>query len=171
MNKNEMTASAPRLVGDAMLDCIQNLIATSNADCSVATATDKALACGYVKDNGKPDFIAFYEALLEAKGMLSGSLDDDSDEQMSEIEAMLRDRYCDEAVDAYIELFGEDYLNHFEDVYQGEFQSGADFARDMIEGCYNPNLPHFVEIDWEATWQNLSYDYCEQDGFIFSNNW
>ena len=31
------------------------------------------------------------------------------------------------------------------------------------------DLPGFVEVDWEATWQNLErYDYSEQDGFIFS---
>ena len=160
MIKNEMTATASPLVGDALLEAISKLDSTT-------TVTEKCMACGYSKENGKADYVAFYTALIEAKGYNEPT----EDPEMDEAEAELRDRYGDDAVDAFIEINGEDYLNHFEDAYQGEYESGAEFARQMIEDCHTNSLPYFVEIDWEATWQNLSYDYTEENGFIFSNNW
>jgi hypothetical protein len=169
MNKgNDMTTTTNRLTGDAMLERIQVVIENANVLRIEATASAKALACGYVKDNGKPDFIAFYEALIEAKGLNVPT----EDPEMDDTEAELRDRYSDEAVDAFIEIWGEDDLEHFEDAYCGEYGSGAAFAEDIVTGSFGiDHLPTFVEINWEATWDNLRYDYHEQDGFIFNANW
>ena len=163
-----MTTTTNRLTGDAMLERIQVVIENANVLRIEATASAKALACGYVKDNGKPDFIAFYEALIEAKGLNVPT----EDPEMDDTEAELRDRYSDEAVDAFIEIWGEDDLEHFEDAYCGEYGSGAAFAEDIVTGSFGiDHLPTFVEINWEATWDNLRYDYHEQDGFIFNANW
>jgi len=151
----------------AQIDDIRNDVANA---ARVIPQSEIVLACGYVKENGKPNFIAFYEELLEAKGIIVND-EDEIDEEDDSLYAELSRTHGRDAVDAYVEVFGEDYLNYFEDAYQGEYESGADFARQLVEDCYTSRLPHFVEIDWEATWQNLSYDYCEQDGFIFSNNW
>lgn len=157
-----------RLTGDAMLARIQVVIENSNVLHIEATATAKAIACGYIKEDGKPDFIAFYTALIEAKGI---ELPTEYPE-MDEAEADLRERYSDEAVDAFIEIWSVDDLEGFEDAYCGEYDSGAAYAEELVTDCYGvSNLPSFVEIDWEATWQNLRYDYYEQDGFIFNANW
>ena len=50
--------------------------------------------------------------------------------------------------------------------------TGAEFAEQLaVDCCEVPsNLSSWIEIDWKASWDNLSYDYCEQDGYIFSQN-
>ena len=153
-----MTTTA--LIGDALLSKIAEFDST-------VTATEKATAAGYLKDNGKVDYVAFYTALIEAKGFNEPT----EDPEMSDTEAELRERYSDEAVDAFIEVWSVDDLEYFEEAYQGEWESGAKFAQNLVEDNFHHDLPYFVEIDWEATWENLRYDYCEQDGFIFNVNW
>jgi hypothetical protein len=163
-----MTMTTTRLTGDALLDRIQVVIENSNVLHIEATATAKALACGYVKDNGKPDFIAFYEALIEAKGINLPT----EDPEMSDTEAELRERFGDDAVDAFIEIWSVDDLEYFEDAYCGEYESGAKFAEDLVTGNFGiDDLPTFVALDWNETWNNLRYDYHEENGFIFNVNW
>ena len=44
------------------------------------------------------------------------------------------------------------------------------FAEQMASDCgevMNP-MASWIEIDWEKSWENLSYDYTEYDGHIFS---
>lgn len=150
-----------QLTGPALLAKVAEFDSTVRASIKVA-------ACGYVKDNGQPDFVAFYEALIAAKGLNEPT----EDPEMSDTEVELRERFGDDAVDAFIEVWSVDDLEYFEDAYQGEYRDGAQFAEGLVTDCYGVgNLPSFVEIDWEATWENLRYDYCEQDGFIFSTNW
>jgi len=155
-----------RLTGDALLDRIQVVIENSNVLHIEATATAKALACGYVKEDGKPDFVAFYEALIEAKGINLPT----EDPEMDDTEAELRERYGDGAVDAFIDYWSVDDLEHFEDAYASA-ERPEDFVRGLVEGCYGLDVPSFVEIDWSATWENLRYDYIELDGYIFSLYW
>jgi len=38
-------------------------------------------------------------------------------------------------------------------------------------GYVHNDLPYWIAIDWEETWNNLEYDYSESNGYIFSNNW
>jgi hypothetical protein len=79
-----------------------------------------------------------------------------------------------EPVDAFIEVFSIDDVANVVDSYQGSYYSGADFAEQLCKDCgYTSNdMPHWIEIDWEKTWDNaLSYDYYEHDGHIFSANW
>ena len=93
----------------------------------------------FIKAHGEEDFREYYEQY--------GSLVDD---------------YGQGLVDEYIEYYFLDAIDHFEDAYSGEYQSGADFAQEMASDCgYNINIPSWVEIDWQATWENLSYDYHE----------
>jgi hypothetical protein len=162
-------ANATRLTGDAMLERLRVVNENANVLRIEATATMKAEACGYIKEDGKADYVAFYTALIEAKGLNVPT----EDPEMDDTEADLRERYSDEAVDAFLVLWGEDDLEYFEEAYQGEFRDGAEFAEQIVGDCYGMprDLPSFVEIDWEATWENLRYDYCERDGFIFSVNW
>ena len=77
--------------------------------------------------------------------------------------------YDADAIEAFIELYGEEELENFSDAYQGEM-SGAEFAEQLVTDCYCLDIPAFVCVDWEATWNQLCYDYDEQDGYIFSRH-
>lgn len=39
----------------------------------------------------------------------------------------------------------------------------TDFARELVEDCYSLKLPDFVEVDWEATAENVKEDYSMVD--------
>ena len=88
-------------------------------------------------------------------------------------------RLCDDygqlVVDEFIEEFDTDAIEHFEDMFQGQYNSGGDFAEQIATDCgyVTRELPHWIEIDWEKTWdKSLSYDYTElSGGHIFSNNY
>jgi hypothetical protein len=161
------TTTTARLTGDALLARIQVVIENSNVLKIEATASAKAYACGYIKENGQPDFVPFYEALIEAKGLNEPT----EDPEMSELEADLRERFSDEAVDAFIDIWSVDDLEGFEDAYCGEYESGAAYAEELVTDSFGINVPSFVSIDWNETWGNLRYDFHEQDGFIFNANW
>ena len=155
------------LKGTELLDTIRSM--------ETASRTEQCLACGYVRENGKPAFTDFYTAILDARGITINESEpeeikaEDSDYQ-EQINELLED-YPADAIRAFIELYGEDDLDRFTDSYQGEM-SGADFAEQLVTDCYCLDLPGFVEVDWQETWENLErHDYSEQDGFIFSECW
>lgn len=78
-----------------------------------------------------------------------------------------------EAVDAFIAEFGIQCLESFNDSYQGEWESKADYAREYVDSTYTFDLPDFLEIDWEKTFENLDVVYSEAShcsGFVFSKN-
>ena len=85
--------------------------------------------------------------------------------------------YGQNLVDEFIEDFDVSTIENFEDMYQGQYDSGADFAKQIATDCgyiksYQGDLPSWIEIDWEKTWDNLSYDYTELlGGHIFNNNY
>ena len=78
----------------------------------------------------------------------------------------------EDIVNAFIEVFYIESIGNINESYQGEYSSGAEFAEQLaVDCCEVPsNLSSWIEIDWKASWDNLSYDYCEQDGYIFSQN-
>lgn len=78
--------------------------------------------------------------------------------------------FSPESVNAFVEEFGVDSLSHFQDAYQGEYNSPEDFADQLVADCYSLDIPNFVSIDWTATWNNLEYDYIYNDGFVFNRN-
>ena len=85
--------------------------------------------------------------------------------------------YGQNLVDEFIEDFDVSTIENFEDMYQGQYNSGAEFAQQIATDCgyiksYQGDLPSWIKIDWEKTWDNLSYDYTELlGGHIFSNNY
>lgn len=135
-----------------------------------ATRTEQCLACGYVREDGKPAFTSFYEAILEARGVITNAqeLKAENVDYQEQIDELLED-YDADAIAAFIELYGEEELENFADAYQGEM-SGPEFAEQFVTDCYCMDIPSFVCVDWEATWNQLSYDYDEQDGYIFSRH-
>lgn len=137
-----------------------------------ATNTEIAHACGYTKPNGNPAFVEFYTAMIDAKGPDFLKEDEVTFEEGSLAEELAK-RYPAEAIQAFCDYWSADDLEWFEDAYVGEYESGAEFAKDFVEGCYGVprDLPYWVEFDWEATWQNLRHDYIELDGFYFNQTW
>ena len=83
--------------------------------------------------------------------------------------------YGQNLVDEFIEDFDVSTIENFEDMYQGQYNSGADFAEQIATDCgyITRDLPSWIEIDWQKTWDNaLSYDYTELiGGHIFNSNY
>ena len=151
------------LTGDALLDMIRKM---EDADRST-----QCLTCGYVRENGKPAFTAFFEAILEARGVITNAqeLKAECVDYQEQIDELLED-YDALQIKAFIDLYGEENLEHFEDAYMGEM-TGPEYAEQLVTDCYCLDIPSFVCVDWSATWDQLSYDYDEQDGYIFASNW
>ena len=81
------------------------------------------------------------------------------------------EEYSYEAVDAFIEEFGLHSLtgDNFQDSYRGQYNSKADYADSYVRDCYvDVNLPSFLEIDWEASFNNLDVVFSK-DGYVFDN--
>ena len=117
--------------------------------------TDEKLALEFIKEHGEKDFAEYYEQY-----------------------ETLVEEYGQWLVDEYVEDYGTNGIEYFEDAYQGEYESGAEFAEQIVTDCgyINNNIPSWVEIDWQATWENLSYDYHEiitpdNKVVILSNNY
>ena len=137
------------------------------------TRTEQCRACGY-EINGRLHFTDFFTAILEAKGeiktvdQLNDELIQKYPEQKDILEELLED-YDSEAIEEFIDYFGEDMLESFTDAYQGEM-TGAEFAEQLVTDCYCLDIPAFVCIDWEATWEELRYDFTELGDYIFAQN-
>jgi hypothetical protein len=130
-------------------------------------------ACGYELE-GKMKYTQFYTELLTVKGILNNDTleDDEISEEYQEKYSELCDCYGKDAVDAFLEIWEESDLDGFKDSYQGRYDSEADFAEQTTIDCYGLDVPSYVVIDWQATWdQGLRYDYEFADGFVFANAW
>ena len=76
--------------------------------------------------------------------------------------------YGTELVDNFGLFFDLDasYYEKFEDMYEGHFETGQDFAEYWVnEVCEeSKNIPNWVTIDYADIWENkLSKDYYEID--------
>ena len=134
------------MVNDKVSENIQELL---------EEVTDEKLALEFIEEHGEKDFAEYYEQY-----------------------ETLVDEYGQWLVDAYVDDYGTNGIEYFEDAYQGEYDSSAEFAEQIVTDCgyINNNIPSWVEIDWQATWENLSYDYSEiitpdNRVVIFSNNY
>jgi antirestriction protein len=163
MKNNETTMTTTQLTGDALLAKIAEFDST-------VTATAKATACGYLNESGKVDYVQFYTNLLEAKGIIAPDEEVDGGDEFRQD---LVERYGEAAIEAFEEIWATEDLEYFEEAYCGEYGTGAAYAEELVNDCYGlpRELPSFVSIDWEETWNNLRYDYYEENGFIFNANW
>ena len=111
---------------------------------------DKEEMQEFIEEHGHKDFVLYYEDY-----------------------ANMVEEYDQETVDSFIEVFDLMDVEHLRDAYYGQYDSGAEFAESFVSdtGYIQTDLPSWIEIDWEKTWDNLSYDYTEINGYIFSNNW
>ena len=79
------------------------------------------------------------------------------------------EEYSYEAVDAFIEEFGLHSFTPscFEDAYCGQHDSKADYAEQYTSDVYCVEVPSFVVVDWEASFENLGVTITE-DGYVFN---
>ena len=79
------------------------------------------------------------------------------------------EEYSYDAVDAFIEEFGLQSFtqSNFEDAYRGQYDSKADYAEQYTSDVYCVELPSFVEVDWEASFENLDVVF-NGNGYVFS---
>ena len=106
--------------------------------------------CDFIENYGETEFLTYYETYHR-----------------------LVEDYGQNLIDEFAENFDVDSVDHFEDMYQGQYNSGADFAEQLAIDCGMVSTGiSWVKIDWEASWDNLSYDYTELiGGHIFNNNY
>jgi hypothetical protein len=136
-----------------------------------AKMSDIVRACGYEID-GKLHYTQFYTELLNAKRLLTKTPEPEISEEYQEIYDRLCGLYGQDAVEAFLSIWEESDLEYFGDAYHGRYDSEADFAEQFTTDCYGLNVPSFVVIDWQATWdQGLRYDYEFVNGFVFSSVW
>jgi hypothetical protein len=136
-----------------------------------AKMSDIVRACGYEVE-GKLKYTEFYTQLLDAKGLLNKTEPAEISDEYQEIYDELCENYGEDAVNAFLEIWEESDLHGFEDAYQGRYEDEADFAEQFTTDCYALNIPSFVVVDWQATWdQGLRYDYEFVNGFVFVNAW
>ena len=146
-------------------------VTTMQAQEPPAKMSDIVRACGYEVE-GKLKYTQFYTELLDAKGLLNKPEPTEISDEYQEIYDKLCAEYGEDAVDAFLEIWEESDLEYFEDAFYGRYESEADFAEQHTTDCYGLNVPSFVVVDWQATWdQGLRYDYEFVDGFVFMNAW
>ena len=105
----------------------------------------------FIEEHGHKDFLLYYEDYCHA---------------VIEFDQV--------TVDSFLEVFDLMDIEHLGDAYMGYHESGAAFAESFVTdmGYINgEQLPYWIALDWEQTWENLSYDYSESNGYIWSNNW
>ena len=104
----------------------------------------------FIDEYGKSQFVDYIEEYLQAI-----------------------DQYDEEVVESFLEIFSIEDIGSLSDAYQGQWNSGAEFAQNLAEDCCEVprDMSSWIEIDWKATWDNLDYDYTEgSGGHIFSQN-
>ena len=107
--------------------------------------------CDFIENYGETEFLTYYETYHR-----------------------LVDDYGQNLVDEFAENFDVDSVDHFEDMYQGQYDSGAEFAEMIASDCgyVSRDMPSWIEIDWQKTWDNaLSYDYTQIGYAIFNDNY
>ena len=116
----------------------------------VADGNDYDVLEDFIKEHGESYFQSYIEDYLQAI-----------------------EEYNEEVVESFIEIFDIESIGSLSDSYQGQFDSGAEFAQNLAEDCCDipRGMSSWIELDWQASCENLTYDYVESnDGHIFSQN-
>ena len=103
----------------------------------------------FIDEHGHKDFVTYFEDYQQAVK-----------------------EYDLEIVNSFLEEFDFADISRISDAYHGQYDSGAEFAEQLVSDCgyIHGDLPYWIEVDWQKTWDNLSYDYTEINGHIFTNN-
>jgi hypothetical protein len=102
----------------------------------------------FIEEHGNDDFVEYYEEYCKQG-----------------------EDYSYDAVDAFVDEFGIECIEHFTDAYYGQYDSEEDFAEQFTGDVYGEPPTHLV-VDWSATWNcNLRYDFSFNGGYIFNKNY
>ena len=107
--------------------------------------------CRFIENHGEDYFLTYYE----------------------KYEELVRE-YDQNLIDEFAEHYDVDTIEHFDEMYQGQYDSGAEFAEQISSDCgyVSRDMPSWIEIDWQKTWDNaLSYDYTQIGYAIFNDNY
>ena len=107
--------------------------------------------CDFIENYGETEFLTYYETYHR-----------------------LCEDYDQKLVDEFAENYDIDTVEHFEEMYQGQYDSGAEFAEMIASDCgyVSRDMPSWIEIDWQKTWDNaLSYDYTQIGYAIFNDSY
>ena len=98
-----------------------------------------------------------------AKAMLEGFYEDWAD---------LDESNDQDAIAEFVEEFGIENVKHFEDSYHGQYDDEADFAEAFYSDTESTQLPEWVVVDWQASFdRNLYYDFTvTSSGYVFANH-
>ena len=112
---------------------------------------DVELALEFIENHGEDYFLTYYE----------------------KYEELVRE-YDQNLIDEFAEHYDVDTIEHFDEMYQGQYDSGAEFAEMIASDCgyISRDMPSWIEIDWQKTWDNaLSYDYTQIGYAIFNDSY
>ena len=76
-------------------------------------------------------------------------------------------------VDAFIEIWSVDDLEHIGDAFYGHFDSVEDFVEDYLQQI-GDEYPSWVCIDYDRTWDSalrFDFDFDEDNGIMWMSNW
>ena len=116
----------------------------------VADGNDHDVLENFIEEHGESYFQSYIEDYLQAI-----------------------DQYDEEVVESFLEIFDIDSIGSLSDAYMGQYDSGAEFAQSIAEDCGEVprDMPSWIEIDWEKSWDNLDYDYTQSiGGHVFNQN-
>jgi hypothetical protein len=104
----------------------------------------------FINEHGEDNFVKYYEEFVS-----TGEKINDYD-----------------AVDAFVEEFGLDNLQHFEDAYNGEWSDFNSFAENFFDEVYGHMVPEEISnyIDYDAFANDLKYDYLFNSNYVFYHN-
>ncbi|AAP99660.1 AbrB family trancriptional regulator fused to LRR containing domain [Prochlorococcus marinus subsp. marinus str. CCMP1375] len=141
IESSEEVESIEPLKGTTLLEKIKELGDVSKSDL--------VKACGYVstkKDGGERlNFTAFYEALLEAKGVEITTSSSDSEEQREDSHQTNLSKSIEEALIRIISENIKEYgISDLQEIYDDSTQRSYDFSR--LEGSYESTLYEWIHI-------------------------
>ena len=109
-------------------------------------ALDDALE--FIDEHGEDDFLTFYDTYIE-QGEKVGY----------------------DVVDAFIKENGIVNVEYCEDAFAGCYSSEADFVEEILEEVMDVEIPAWVVIDHQATWDaSVRFDYTFVDGYMFRSD-
>jgi hypothetical protein len=97
----------------------------------------------FIAEYGENKFINYYEEYVE-----------------------IGEEYSYPAVDDFIEEFGIESISGFQDAYRGQYETKGEYAEQFVNDCYCVDIPEFLVIDWESSFDNLDCVFTE-NGFVF----
>ena len=124
----------------------------------------------FIDANSEAVFRSYYQIYVEIGEEFIDANSEAKFRSYNQIYVEIGEEYSYGAVDAFIEEFGLHTFTSsgFEDSYRGQYDSKAQDAENYVSDCYSVDLPGFLEIDWEATFENLDVVFSS-NGYVFDN--